>query len=54
MNSFKKIDIVTIMSPTTNILNTKPSTKQIKKQEKKVYFSGTYIEEREAPIPGVP
>jgi hypothetical protein len=29
-------------------------TKRENKEKKFVYFSGTYIEERDAPIPGVP
>ena len=39
------------------ILEYEASTKKIKikKNKRKVdYFSGTYIEERDAPIPGVP
>jgi len=36
-------------------LYTEASTKQtIKDKKEKVYFSGTYIEDRDAPIPGVP
>ena len=29
-------------------------TKKENKEKKLIYFSGTYIEERDAPIPGVP
>ena len=33
---------------------TEASTKQIKINKKSFYFNGTYIDDRDAPIPGVP
>jgi hypothetical protein len=41
------------MLATKHAVFTKPSTKHDKK-EKASYFKGTYIDERDAPMPGVP
>ena len=38
----------------TGNLYTKASTKQTEGEKKSAYFSGTYIEDRDAPMPGVP